>query len=155
MDYLTLKMLHILGAIIFTGNITVTALWKVMADRQRDPRIVAFAQSLVTLTDFVFTATGAALIAATGIAMAINFNEEFWRVPWILHGIILFGISGILWAAFLIPIQVKQARLAKNFQHDGDIPPEFWRLGRLWMLFGIPATILPYVNLYFMVFRPA
>jgi uncharacterized membrane protein len=42
MDYQLSKMLHIFGAIIFAGNIVVTALWKAMADLTRDPKIVAF-----------------------------------------------------------------------------------------------------------------
>lgn len=51
--YLTLKSLHILRAVIFLGNIIVTGWWKVMADRSRDLKIIAFAQRQVTLTDFV------------------------------------------------------------------------------------------------------
>ena len=54
-DYLVFKLVHIFGIILFLGNIIVTALWKVQADRTRDPRIIAFAQRLVTLTDWVFT----------------------------------------------------------------------------------------------------
>ncbi|MGH8119665.1 MAG: DUF2269 family protein [Gammaproteobacteria bacterium] len=60
--YLTLKSLHILGAVIFLGNIIVTGWWKVMADRTKNPKVIAFAQRQVTMTDFVFTAGGAAII---------------------------------------------------------------------------------------------
>ena len=65
--FLALKSLHILGAVAFLGNIIITGWWKVMADRTGDARIIAFAQRQVTLTDFVFTAGGAALILATGL----------------------------------------------------------------------------------------
>jgi uncharacterized membrane protein len=65
MDYQLLKMLHILGAIIFVGNIMVTALWKAMADLTKEPKVVAFGQRLVTLTDFVFTGIGAGLVFVT------------------------------------------------------------------------------------------
>ena len=43
--YLWLKTLHIIGAILFLGNIIITGWWKFMADRTRDPKIVAFARS--------------------------------------------------------------------------------------------------------------
>ncbi|NBX00290.1 MAG: DUF2269 family protein, partial [Methylophilaceae bacterium] len=57
--YLLLKSLHILGIILLMGNIIVTAWWKFMADKTKDPSVIAFAQRQVTLTDFVFTAPGA------------------------------------------------------------------------------------------------
>jgi hypothetical protein len=50
--------LHILGVVLFLGNIVVTAVWKVLADRTRNPAVVAYAQRLVTVTDIAFTATG-------------------------------------------------------------------------------------------------
>jgi len=154
MDYLTLKLIHIIGAIIFVGNITVTALWKVMADKTRDPKTVAFGQRLVTITDFVFTGTGAAAILLSGLLMAMNFGDAFWNIKWVLWGLILFGISGIIWIAILIPIQMKQARLAKEFENSGNIPDQYWKLGRIWMVFGTISTLLPFVNLYFMVYKP-
>jgi len=105
-------------------------------------------------SDLAFTAPGALIVMATGILMAFDYGDEFWQIKWIQWGLILFGISGMLWIALLIPIQVRQARLARSFQDGGEIPDEFWRLGRQWMLFGIPSTILPFINLYFMVFKP-
>ena len=59
-NYLLAKSLHIFGAVLFLGNIIVTALWKVMADRTRNPAIVAYSQRLVTITDFAFTEIGRA-----------------------------------------------------------------------------------------------
>jgi uncharacterized membrane protein len=64
--YLLLKSLHIFGAILLLGNIIVTAWWKIMADRTRDPRVIAFAQRQVTLTDWVFTAPGALITVVAG-----------------------------------------------------------------------------------------
>lgn len=49
--YLLIKSLHLLGVILFVGNIIVTGWWKVMADRTGNPAIIAFAQRQVTLTD--------------------------------------------------------------------------------------------------------
>ena len=76
--YLTLKSLHIVGAVVFLGNIIVTGWWKVMADRTRDSRIIAFAQRQVTLTDFVFTAGGVALILATGSVIRLLVTWIIW-----------------------------------------------------------------------------
>jgi uncharacterized membrane protein len=61
----------------------------------------------------------------------------------------------VIWIAILIPIQVKQARLAKHFGDDGTIPERYWRLAMLWYIFGGIATLLPLVNIYLMVFKPS
>ena len=153
--YLLLKSLHILGAVLFLGNIIVTGWWKVMADRTRDPVIIAFAQRQVTLTDFIFTAGGAALLLGTGIANATLHGMDYLKVRWLAWGLWLFVVSGVLWVAVLIPVQVKQAKLPRAFGHGGIIPAEYWKLGRIWIGVGTVATLLPLASLYWMVFKPA
>jgi len=152
--YLLLKSLHILGVVIFLGNIIITGWWKTMADRTKLSMVVAYAQRQVTLTDIIFTAGGVLLIFITGIVNARRLNMDYWHIRWLAWGLWLFIISGIIWALILIPIQVKQARMARAFADGSDIPGMYWRLGRLWMVFGIIATILPMINLYWMVFKP-
>ena len=51
-------VVHLLGVVLFLGNILVTAMWKLLADRTRAPGVVAYAQRVVTITDFAFTAPG-------------------------------------------------------------------------------------------------
>lgn len=67
-SYLWIKVIHILGAVLFLGNIIVTGWWKVMADRTKNPQIIAFAQRQVTVTDWVFT-TGAAVFVVGFLAV--------------------------------------------------------------------------------------
>jgi uncharacterized membrane protein len=147
----TWLVLHILGVVIFLGNIIVTAAWKVLADRTRDPAVVSYAQRLVTVTDIAFTATGATLIAVSGGAMADDFGGVSGE-RWLTWGVALFIASGVIWVAVLIPIQVLQSRLTRRF--DGEIPNRYWRLARLWYVFGGLATALPVVNIYLMVAKP-
>jgi uncharacterized membrane protein len=153
--YSALKTLHILGAVLFTGNILVSAVWKALADRTREPRVVAFAQRLVGLCDLVFTGFGAGLLLATGLLMAPLWADRFWTVPWIAAGLALFGASGAIWVAVLIPVQLRQARLARGFAEGGEIPGEYWRLSRIWAAAGTLATLLPLAAIYFMVHRPS
>jgi len=153
--YLWLKTLHVLGAVLFLGNIVVTGWWKVMADRTRDPRVVAFAQRQVTLTDWVFTAGGVALVLASGLGNAYLHGISIPQHPWLAWGLALFTASGVIWVAILIPVQIRQERLAGGFASAGPIPEEYWRLCRLWNFWGVVATILPLSVLYFMVFKNA
>ena len=152
--YLILKSLHILGAVIFLGNIIVTGWWKVMADRTRNPVVIAFAQRQVTLTDYIFTGGGVVLILATGLGNAVLHNMDYLSIKWLSWGYWLFIISGIIWITILIPVQIMQAKMARRFANGGDIPERYWMLGRLWVIFGTLATIIPLANLYWMVFKP-
>lgn len=152
--YLLLKSLHIFGVVIFLGNIIITGWWKVMADKTRNPDIIAFAQRQVTITDYIFTFGGVILIIATGIANAVLHNADYLSIKWIAWGYWLFVISGVIWVIVLLPVQIKQARIAKQFSKNKEIPELYWKLGKIWLIFGILATLIPLVNLYWMVFKP-
>lgn len=152
--YLLLKSFHILGVVIFLGNIIITGWWKVMADRTRHPKTVSFAQRQVTLTDILFTSSGVALILVSGLVSARLAGLDYLHVRWLTWGISLFILSGVIWALVLIPVQIKQARMARAFAENNAIPDSYWRLGRIWIIFGTIATILPLINLYWMVFKP-
>lgn len=147
-------LLHILGAILFLGNIIVTAVWKMLADRTKSPPVVAFAQRLVTITDFAFTATGVVLIIVPGQVMAEDYGGVFGGPMWLTAGWSLFIASGVIWLGALIPIQFMQSRLARQFANEAVVPERYWRLSTLWAIFGSLAVILPLVALYLMVIKP-
>jgi uncharacterized membrane protein len=154
MPYNAWLSLHILGVVIFLGNIVVTAVWKLLADRTKNPPVVAYGQRLVTVTDIAFTATGAILIIVSGQVMAREFGGVFSGPSWLLWGWSLFVASGAIWLVVLVPIQVRQERLPRTFRDGAAIPDRYWKLSRLWAVFGSIATALPLFNLYLMVFKP-
>jgi uncharacterized membrane protein len=146
-------VVHVFGVVLFLGNIVVTAVWKMLADRTRAPAVVAYAQRLVTITDVAFTAPGAALIAISGPILADDLGGV-GGPAWLTVGFGLFIASGVIWAAALIPIQVAQARMARTFRNEDVVPPRYWRLAKLWAAFGTIATLLPLANLYLMIAKP-
>lgn len=151
--YLLLKTLHLLGVILLMGNIIVTGWWKAMADRTRDPKIVAFAQGQVGATDRVFTLGGILILAAAG-AGAAAYGGFGANTPWIEWGNAFFAGSGIIWIACLVPLQIKLGRMARSFAHDPAIPADYWQLERWWVIFGLIATLLPLGAVAVMVFKP-
>lgn len=152
--YSIMKLLHITGAILFLGNIIVTAVWKTLADRTRGPQVIAYAQRLVNKTDWYFTGPGSALVLATGIIMAVTGGRALYHATWVMWGAGLFGVAGLLWGTMLIPIQRKQARAAREFADGGPIPEAYWALARRWAVWGSVTTILALVTLGLMVLRP-
>lgn len=153
MSYPLLKMLHLLGVVLFLGNIIISAWWKVMADRTRDARIIAFAQRQITWTDCIFTLGGVGLLYLAGEGLAAHLGLSTVSTSWLHHGIMLFRISAVLWIVVLIPIQAMQSRLARRFAHDGVIPQRYWTLAWCWYAVGTVATIIPTLNLYWMIFK--
>jgi uncharacterized membrane protein len=152
-SYLWLKTVHLFGVVIFLGNIIVTGWWKVMADKTKNPQIIAFAQRQVTLTDFIFTAGGATILFLAGMAN-VGIHHMEMSSKWISQGMLMFTLSGVIWIAVLIPAQIKQAKMAKVFAISGVIPEYYWQLNNRWIFFGILATLLPLINLFWMVFKP-
>lgn len=151
--YLWLKTLHLFGVVLFLGNIIVTGWWKNMADMTKNPLVIAFAQRQVTLTDFIFTGGGVIILLVAGM-LNVYMHDMSYTTKWLGHGMAIFLISGVIWAVILIPVQVKQAKLAQSFEVSGVIPPSYWRLCKIWNVFGVLATIIPLLNLYYMVFKP-
>lgn len=151
--YLAFKAIHLFGVVLFLGNIIVTAVWKTAAVRTGEPRVIAYAQRLVTLTDWIFTAGGVALILIGAYGMVYLAGLDLGQ-SWLVWGQALFSASGAIWLLVLIPVQIAQARYARIFAAGGAIPESYWRLERRWLIWGIVATVLPLANLYFMIFKP-
>ncbi len=147
------KLVHFTGIIIFLGNITVTAVWKVLANATNEPKIIAYSQRLVTITDIIFTLGGVVLILGSGYVMAEKYGGVYGN-GWLTTGFNLFSASALVWVVILIPVQVMQSRIANTFKDGGNIPRRYWTLSNIWLVAGIIATILPFSVLYFMVFKP-
>ncbi len=152
--YSTFKFLHVLGAIILVGNVTVTAVWKVFADRTNDARVVAFGQRLVTITDWSLTGGGIVLIVVGGYGATYVGRMNPFGASWLVWGQLLFALSGIMWAAILIPIQMRQARAAREFAHSGEISAAYRLDAKRWLVWGIIATVPLVGAVWFMVFKP-
>lgn len=151
MTYVVFNTLHLVGVILLIGNVTVTFIWKLFADRTREPPIVAFAQRLVIWNDWAFTALGAGLIIVSGYGMAATTEMDLIAVDWLFWSQIWFYVAGLIWLLVLVPIQVLQARQARDFAESGKIPSAYWRLTFHWNLWGVLATVLLLAPLYLMV----
>lgn len=151
MLYSILKFLHVAGVVVLIGNVTITAYWKVFSDRTNDARVVANAQRAVITADWIFTLPAIALIIIGGYGMAIVGGMDLFGDPWLVWGQLLFFASGILWLGVLVPVQIRQARAAKNFDPDAPIPQSYWRDARLWLIWGIIATVPLVAATYVMI----
>jgi uncharacterized membrane protein len=147
----TLKIVHVLCACLFLGNVIVSGIWAAMAERTRNHAIIQFSNRMVLITDLLFTATGAIGVVFTGHLMAGRYGGDTAH-PWITWSYALFGLSGLIWMLVLLPIQLKQRRL---LQRTTQITSEYLQLSKVWQISGAVATVLPLPILYLMVNKTA
>jgi uncharacterized membrane protein len=154
MSYEFLKFLHVIGVVLLVGNVTITAFWKVFADRTGDVNTIVYAQHLVTLCDWIFTLSGIVMILVGGYGMVAVRGLNVFEDEWLILGQLFFFVSGLIWLFVLVPIQVKQAGQARISSSSGSIPATYWRHGRLWLIWGIIATIPLVGAIYVMIAKP-
>lgn len=143
--------LHVLGAILFVGNIVTAAFWKLTADRGGDPVIVHQAAKNVMLADWVFTVPGLVLLVVSGSLMSERAGYALDGLNWLTLSLVLFGLSGALWLGVLLPLQRAMIRRSEESVRAGSLTAAYRRASKLWAVFGTAATLLPVVVLYLMV----
>ena len=154
MTYEIARFLHITGVVMLMGNITVTAIWKFFADRDGRPQVLGFAQKLVTYTDWSMTVWGAALTMIGGYAMASLAGYDLVTTRWLLWSQLCFLVAGMIWLLIIVPIQWRQARLAREFAGGGVIPEAYRRDSRRWLVWGLISTLPLVTALWLMVAKP-
>ncbi len=152
LSYEIAKFLHITGVAMLMGNITVTAIWKFFADRDGSPQVLGFAQKLVTYTDWSMTVWGVLLIMGSGYYMSAHT-----RIPlmegWLLWSQLLFVAAGLIWLLILVPIQLRQARIASAFTGD-DVGAPYRSLSRRWIVWGLISTVPMLGVTWLMIAKP-
>jgi uncharacterized membrane protein len=152
--YAVFKSLHIIGVVVLLGNVTITAFWKVLADRTSDARLIAHAQHGVTVADWIFTLAGIVLVLVGGYGAAVVAGLSVTNLRWLVIGELLFAVSGLVWLAVLVPIQIRQARMARMLEPDAVLPSLYRRDSRKWLVWGIIATVPLIAAIYVMVAKP-
>jgi uncharacterized membrane protein len=153
-SYLWMKALHLFGVIMFLGNLVISSWWKIMAARTRNPVIITFAQHQATFADRLFAGGGLLLMLIGGPGNVMQHHLDFLHIFWLKWGFWLFVAVGMIWGAILVPLQIAQSRMARQFAAGGKIPARYWKLERLWQAFSLLATLLVLMSIYWMVFKP-
>jgi uncharacterized membrane protein len=155
MIYLSLKFLHIVGAILFLGNITTAAFWKAHADKTRDPKIIAHALEGVVRADRIFTMPGVIIILVAGFAAALIARLPLLRTAWVGGGIALFAITAIIFMARVGPLQRRMLALARASGIEQSFDwAAYEKLSRSWAIWGSIALLVPLLAAALMVFKP-
>ena len=149
-----LRWLHVIGAAVLLGTGAGIAFFMVMANRTRDPRLIAHVAGSVVIADALFTATAVVAQPVTGALLAWQTG---WSLTegWILLSLALYVLIGIFWLP-VVAVQMRLRDLAAAAAAGGTpLPERYHRLYRLWLACGFPAFAAVLAIIWIMLTRPA
>jgi len=153
MLYLTIKYLHVLGAIVILGTGTGIAFFMLMAHRSRDAAFIARTTEVVVIADFIFTLSAVLLQPVTG-GLLMWLSSMSVTEGWLAASLALYAIAGAFWVPVVF-MQVEMRDLARAAAEKAVLlPPRYFALFRRWFLFGIPGFGSVMAILWLMIAKP-
>jgi len=151
--YFTVKTLHIIGSTILFGTGIGIAFFMFAARYARNLHEKYFAARMTVLADYIFTTPAVILQPATGIWLILNGGygaHDLWLS--LTYG--LYVLAGCCWLPVVwIQIQLRRM-LAEAVAAQGDLPPRYHKLFRIWFWLGWPAFISLIIIFFLMVMKP-
>jgi uncharacterized membrane protein len=144
--------MHIFGAILFMGNIVVTAVWGSLAKRSGSPEVLRYATRGIVITDVIFTTPGAVLLFLNGGILGMEWFKS--GAMWIFVSLGLFVVLGLVWIVALVPLQRRMMEAAHSTTGTEPVPDETYVLFKRWFRMGGIATMLTLAVLILMVVKP-
>ena len=142
-----LKTAHVLGAILFVGNVIVTGVWSAIFFRVRHSQDFQRAARAIVITDWCFTVGGGALLTMSGVALAMLRGVPLWETAWIRQAIVALAVSTLMWLVVLVPAQRVMVR-------GGLTDAELVRAYSRWNVVGWLATVPLVYAVWCMVAKP-
>ena len=155
MVHMTMVFLHVLGAILFMGNIVVSAMWMAQAKRAQSAAVLQYASRSLMRADRMFTIPGIVLIVVPGILAMGRYGGFGAGAAWAELALALFIVSGLMWGFVLLRLQRRMIDLSTAAVEAGrEVDPAFHDTLKKWNMWGGIATLLPFVALILMVYKP-
>jgi uncharacterized membrane protein len=149
-----LRLAHVIGAAVLFGTGAGIAFFMVMANRTRNPALIAHVAGTVVIADALFTATAVIVQPVTGWLLARSVG---WPLTegWIALSLALYLLTGLFWLP-VIWIQVRMRNIARVCAAANQpLTPDYDRLYRIWFACGFPAFFAVLGIIWLMLARPA
>lgn len=138
MMYLTVKLIHILSAIVLFGLGSGTVFFKVMADKSGNHQAIAVTSRHVVLADLWFTTPTVIIQPLTGVLLANELSAQL-SDAWLAWSLVLYLITGLCWLPVLV-LQIRMRDIAEQSLALGLPLPSIYRhYARVWLGLGVPA----------------
>lgn len=153
MDYLSLKLIHILSATVLFGTGIGSAFYMFMANRRKDVAGIYFATRHVVIADWLFTTPSVIVQLVTGVALARALGLPLTE-GWVLWSLILYFFAGACWLP-VVWMQIKMRDMAKHaLETNTALPSTYWFYDRWWIILGTLAFPAVVAVISIMVLKP-
>jgi uncharacterized membrane protein len=150
---LSLKLIHIVSAILLFGLGLGTAFHGLACNLSRDVRAIAISNRNVVLADWIFTTPTVIIQPVTGFWLA-HVQGWPWTTGWIMASLALYAVAGACWLP-VVWLQMRMRRIAEKAAADGgSLPAVYFLYFRIWFVLGWPAFIAMALTVFLMVFKP-
>ena len=152
-EYMIVKWLHILSSTFLFGTGIGSAFYMLFTSLSRDVRAIAVVSRYVVLADWVFTSTSVVAQPLTGFYLAHLAGFPLTS-RWIVWSIGLYLLAGACWLP-VVWMQIRMRDMAQlALKNNTDLPKQYWRYLRIWVVLGIPAFMALVAVFYLMVAKP-
>ncbi len=144
---------HVIGACVLFGTGAGIAFFMVLAQKQKDPAIIAHVAGTVVIADTIFTAVAAVFQPITGAYLAI---DQGWPLAegWVFWSLLLYVFVGVFWLP-VVWIQIQLRNLAIEARDSGQsLPNRYHSLYRIWFACGFPAFFAVMAIIWLMLNKP-
>jgi uncharacterized membrane protein len=138
------RLLHILGAMLFLGNVIVGPIWVTMAIQSKSNEQLKLAFRMLIITDTFITLPTMALIVINGLFMSSTYGNFSEQPEWLIHS--LYSLF-LLWL-LVIPILFIQDKMNKLISCNQSNSVKFKRLSIWWILVGC-ISFLPLASIFY------
>lgn len=153
MEYLIIKTLHILSAILLFGTGLGSAFYKLFTDLNGNLEAIAVTNRLVVKADWLFTTPTVIIQPLTGFWMlhmaGLTLNQY-----WLTLSIGLYLFAGACW----LPVVVLQIKMRDQshqcLQRGSALPANYYRQLKIWTALGVPAFLAMIAVTALMVIKP-
>lgn len=153
MEYLVIKWLHILSAILLFGTGLGSAFYKLFTDLSGNLNAIAVTNRLVVRADWMFTTPTVIIQPITGFWM-IHLADLSLEQTWLWLTIGLYLLAGACWVPVVV-LQIRMRDQAEGCLKDNSLLPESYHQQlRVWIALGIPAFLAMIVVTALMVIKP-
>ncbi|HZE74230.1 MAG TPA: DUF2269 family protein [Gemmatimonadales bacterium] len=140
-----LRVVHVAGAVLLLGNVTITGFWAAFLYRSRKVVPFRLVARAILWTDLVFTLVGGMMLVISGILLMRARGYPLATTSWLQQGTVALVLSSGLWLGVLLPDQWRLERIDPG--DDAALRHVFLR----WSVVGWTATAILFYGLWAMV----
>lgn len=152
MEYLMIKWVHILSAILLFGTGFGSAFYKFFTDRTGNLAAMRVTNRLVVRADWLFTTPSVIIQPLTGFWMLYLTGQDMMMF-WVMLSLGLYLLAGACWIPVVV-LQVRMQKVTDQLEDNQPLPEHYRKMQAVWFWLGMPAFSAMLTVVWLMVLKP-